>query len=115
MKLPTDLFSAPKMNKVKIVSTNEKNKYEKSLAMVNPHAAGLDLHKETIWGCVASGADSDKAVQTFGTCTAELRRLVKWLQDSGVESVAMESTGVYWIPVYGILEEKGLKPRGYHN
>lgn len=78
--------------------------------MVNPHAAGLDLHKETIWGCVATGASSDSPVQTFGTYTAELRRLVKWLQDSGVETVAMESTGVYWIPVYGMLEETGLKP-----
>lgn len=78
--------------------------------MVNPHAAGLDLHKETIWGCAGSGASSDSPVQTFGTYTAELKRLVKWLQDSGVETVAMESTGVYWIPVYGMLEDAGLKP-----
>ena len=109
MKSSATTFPRQKMNNVKTVSAG-KNNYEKSLDMVNAHAAGLDLHKETIWGCVAGGADSDKSVQTFGTCTAELRRLVKWLQDSEVESVAMESTGVYWIPVYGILEEKGLKP-----
>ena len=78
--------------------------------MVNPHAAGLDLHKETIWGCASGGADSDGTVQTFGTCTSDLRHLVAWLRDSGVQTVAMESTGVYWIPVYGILEESGLNP-----
>ena len=111
IKSSSTLFRHKKMNAVNAVSKSEKSKYEKSLTMVNPHAAGLDLHKETIWGCVAGGADSgDAPVQTFGTCTAELRRLVKWLRDSGAETVAMESTGVYWIPVYGVLDAAGLKP-----
>jgi hypothetical protein len=94
------------MNKVELKS--EKNQNEKSLAKVNPHDAGLDLHKEMIWGCVATGAVSDSPVQTFGTYTAELSRLVKWLQDSVVETVAMESTGAYWIPGYDTLE-MGIK------
>jgi len=100
------------MTKEKVIRKAEKStvQYDKSLKMINPCAAGLDLHKETIWACIATGNDADSAVKTFGTSTDELRRLGHWLKDAGIETAAMESTGVYWIPVYEVLEEMGLKP-----
>lgn len=65
---------------------------------------GLDVHKETVVATV-KGKDIEEQTQTFGTFTLELERLAGWLQNEGVTHVAMESTGVYWKPVYYILEE----------
>jgi len=87
----------------------KKVKYQKSLKMVNSHTAGLDLHKDTIWSCSLDEKLNAK-VKTFGTCTADVKALGKHLLKAKVESVAMESTGVYWIPVYNILRNMGLKP-----
>ncbi|NCB66928.1 MAG: IS110 family transposase [Bacilli bacterium] len=98
------------MTMVKVATKGSLVKYEKGLQMINPHAGGLDLHQETIWACVAADRDGDSQVKTFGTCTAELRRLAKWLRDVGVTTAAMESTGVFWMPVYDILEKTGLHP-----
>jgi hypothetical protein len=56
---PQPVSEQKKMNKAKAESKAEKKKNERILAMVNPNAAGLDLHKETIWGCCASGAGAD--------------------------------------------------------
>jgi hypothetical protein len=90
-------------------SKNEKGnvKYERSLQMINPNAAGLDLHKEKIWVCISTPSESKSSVRTFGTCTEELRLLVKFLKNSGVKTAAMESTGVYWIPVYNMFADNG--------
>ena len=55
------------------------------------------------------GADS-RPVRQFGTFTADLEAMADWLQECGVTTVAMEATGVYWIPVFQILEGRGLKP-----
>jgi transposase len=84
-------------------------KYAKTLEMINPHAAGLDLHKEKIWAC-ASSDHSDSQIQVFGTCTEDVRKLGQWLKKLKINSVAMESTGVYWVPVYNILSSYGIKP-----
>ena len=68
---------------------------------------GLDVHKETIAACVRIGGQSGRAVQyvqTFRTTAAELLVLRDWLAAHGVTHVAMESTGVYWKPVYYALE-----------
>jgi len=70
---------------------------------------GLDVHKETIAACVRIGGRSGRAaqyVQTFRTTAAELVVLRDWLAAHGVTHVAMESTGVYWKPVYYVLEER---------
>jgi transposase len=70
--------------------------------------AGLDVHRDSIAVCVrAPGPDGDRTqhVRTFGTTTAELMLLRDWLEAHGVTHVAMESTGVYWKPVYYLLEE----------
>ena len=69
--------------------------------------AGLDVHKKTVVACVrciAPPAGSTEAVRTFGTMTADLLALSDWLAERGVTHVAMESTGVYWKPIFNILE-----------
>jgi transposase len=71
--------------------------------------AGLDVHPATIWACVRRlTADQrvDQGIRQFGTTTAELLELADWLQHQGVVIVAMESTGVYWKPVFNVLEDR---------
>lgn len=70
--------------------------------------AGLDVHKQTVVACVLGpGEDPAKApVRTFDTHTRGLMQLRDWLQEQGVVSIAMESTGVYWKPVYAVLEDE---------
>lgn len=79
-----------------------------SLACVHPHAAGLDIGAREIWACVPPGT-AGETVRTFGTFTPDLHALADWLVQCGVDTVAMESTGVYWIPVFDLLEARGLK------
>lgn len=69
-------------------------------------AAGLDVHKETVVACarLARGATVKRHVETFGTTTRELLRLLEWLAAHEVTHAAMESTGVYWKPVWHVLE-----------
>ena len=79
------------------------------LGIVHPNAAGMDLGAEEIWVCVPADRDSEP-VRMFGTFTPDLHALVDWLAQCQVDTVAMESTGVYWIPIYELLEARGLKP-----
>jgi transposase len=81
---------------------------EPALPVVNPHAAGLDIGLAEIWAAVPSGRDL-QAVRQFGTFTPDLYALADWLSACKVTSVAMESTGVYWIPLYEILEARGFQ------
>ena len=70
--------------------------------------AGLDVHSETIVACVLTGnhdEDLFKETETFPTLTKDLFRLLKWLEDHGVTHIAMESTGIYWKPIFNILED----------
>ena len=70
--------------------------------------AGLDVHKATITGCIRSpgpGRTRAQVTQTFGTTTPDLLALRDWLTAHAVTDVAMESTGVYWKPVYYVLED----------
>lgn len=78
------------------------------LKVIHPNAAGLDIGSEEIWAAVAS-ALTPATVRKFGTFTPDLYALADWLVQCGVDTVAMESTGVYWIPVYEILEACGLQ------
>jgi transposase len=69
--------------------------------------AGLDVHKETVQVCVRLMDDSGlvtESIRRFGTTTRELLALYDWLSECQVTHVAMESTGVYWKPVWNILE-----------
>jgi transposase len=75
---------------------------------INLNAAGLDIGAAEIWACVPADR-AEQAVRCFETFTVDLQALATWLEECGVETVAMESTGVYWIPIYEILEERGFE------
>jgi len=78
------------------------------LPVIHDRAAGIDIGSR--FHVVAVPADiTEEAVQTFNAFTADLERMAAWLVDLGITTVAMESTGVYWIPVYEILESHGLQ------
>ena len=79
----------------------------KVLKVIHPHAAGLDIGSEEIWAAVPPESTA-APVRPFGPYTPELNDLADWLVACGVDTVALESTGVYWIPVYEILEARGL-------
>jgi len=75
--------------------------------IIHTSCAGLDVHKATVVACVRQQRGAGKARQqtrTFGTTTAALLELADWLAEEGVTHVAMESTGVYWKPIWNLLE-----------
>jgi transposase len=77
------------------------------MEILYPRCAGLDVHKETVSVCVLTPggkAEPNRQIEEFGTTTGELKRLREWLRENGVTHAAMESTGVYWKPVFNILE-----------
>jgi len=70
-------------------------------------SCGLDVHQKSVVACVlltAADGQARREVQTFGAMTADLLALNEWLNALGVEQVALESTGVYWRPVFNLLE-----------
>src|SRR6267143_3706918 len=78
------------------------------LEIVHPHAAGIDVGNQTHYVAVRPDRDPEP-VRRFECFTADLYRLADWLKNCGVKTVAMQSTGVYWIPLYDILEERGFE------
>lgn len=78
------------------------------LDVVHPDAAGIDIGNGAHYVAVPPGR-ADQPVRRFGCTTAELKEMAAWLKQMGIRTVAMQSTGVYWIPVYDILEEAGLE------
>lgn len=86
----------------------QKISLEQGWAAVNPHAAGIDIGAREHLACVPPDATAQN-VRSFGTFTADLEALADWFQQCGVTTVAMEATGVYWIPVFQILEARGLE------
>jgi transposase len=83
-------------------------KLPKHLEHINRYAAGIDIGSKSHFVAVPEGTD-EQPVREFSTFTADLERLAGWLISCGVTTVAMESTGVYWIPVFEILESHGLE------
>src|SRR6266849_1116617 len=79
------------------------------LPVIRPHVAGIDLGSNEHWVCAPQVDGSGREVEKFGATTPELERMVEWLKQRRVESVAMESTGVYWIAPHEILERHGLE------
>jgi transposase len=77
------------------------------MEVLHPRCAGLDVHKDTVVACarIATGTEVKQEVATFGTTTTDLLRLSDWLEEQGATHVAMEATGVYWKPVWHVLEE----------
>lgn len=78
------------------------------MALVHPNAAGLDIGASEIYGCVPPDR-AEENVKAFGTFTSDLHRLADWLTAHEIETVAMELTGVYWVPVFELLEARGFK------
>ena len=77
------------------------------MEVVYERCCGLDIHKQTVVACVilpGTPGKPRKAIRTFGTMTADLLQLADWLTQQEVTHVAMESTGVYWKPVWNLLE-----------
>lgn len=88
----TQPIAAPKLN---------------TLSQINLNAAGLDIGAQEIYACVPEDR-APQSVRVFPTFTADLYALADWLQQCGITTVAMESTGVYWIPIFQILEQRGF-------
>ena len=121
---PAGAKSTPKQKKKVVVAKKAKQKARRkrsktsakskkvvkldSLKQINLNAAGLDVGAAEIWACVPEGRDKD-SVRMFKTFTPDLHALADWLEQCGIDTVAMESTGVYWIPIYEILETRGFK------
>jgi transposase len=89
------------------------------LHVMHPHAAGIDIHSNAHWVAIPpEDAPPSPAnhppnlpahVRSFGACTADLMELADWLEQCGVKTVAMESTGIYWIPLFELLESRGFE------
>lgn len=79
-----------------------------NLPTIHPNAAGIDIGASRHWASVPPGRAPEN-VRSFGCFTADLYALSAWLEQCGIETVAMESTGVYWIPLFQILETQGFE------
>nr|WP_290226681.1 IS110 family transposase [Trichocoleus desertorum] len=79
-----------------------------SLKQINLNAAGLDVGSSEIYVCVPEGR-AQTSVRVFSSFTADLNALADWLSQCQIKTVAMESTGVYWIPIFQILEARGFE------
>jgi transposase len=90
-----------------------------ALRITHPHAAGIDVHAEVHWVAVPPEdappapanhpANLPAHVRSFGACTADLIQLADWLAQCGVQTVVMESTGIYWIPLFELLEARSFE------
>ena len=80
----------------------------KALAVVHPDAAGIDIGGSEHWVAISPDRD-EQPVRCFDCFTADLEQMADWLAARGVRSVAMQSTGVYWIPVFEVLQQRGME------
>ena len=96
------------MKQPKKHSKNLKVKELEALEQINLDAAVVDIGAEEIYVAVPAGRD-EKSVRSFGTFTVDLQNCAAWLRACGIQTVAMESTGVYWIPLFEILESHGFE------
>jgi transposase len=78
------------------------------IAALGRKVAGIDVGSKTHWVCAPAREGAGREIKVFGATTRELEGMAAWLLERGVESVALESTGVYWIPVHEVLEGRGL-------
>jgi len=100
-------------------SPRNQKQNKRVLEQINHNAAGADMGSDSIWICVGEHA-SNEPVRRFGTTTAELRASAEWMVSVGVDTVALEATGVYWVAAYEIYQEYGLdailiNSRAIHN
>lgn len=90
-------------------SRKKKGKRVTERPVLEPDAAGIDIGAREIFVAVPADRDAEP-VRVFSTFTEDLQKMAAWLVRCGIRTVAMESTGVYWIPLYEVLEEQGLQP-----
>lgn len=81
---------------------------KQTLPVLNPHAAGIDIGNDEVFVAIPEDADPTP-VRRFDTFTTDLYSIADWLKEKGIQTVAMESTGVYWIPLFQVLEERGFQ------
>jgi len=79
-----------------------------AMSVIEPNAAGIDIGASEHWVAVPPDR-AEEFVRSFSAYTGELHKLADWLVECGITTVAMESTGVYWVPLYGILEARGIR------
>jgi hypothetical protein len=91
-------------------SKKKETKLPKHLVHINKMAAGIDIGSKSHFVAVPEGSD-EVCVREFKSFTTNLVELANWLERCGIETVAMESTGVYWIPLYELLESRGFEVR----
>jgi transposase len=92
------------------LAKSKKMKLPKHLQHINPYAAGIDVGCRSHFVAVPEGS-CEQPVREFSSFTDDLHQMADWLLSCGVTSVVMESTGIYWIPVFEILESRGLEVR----
>jgi len=95
-------------------SPRSRKQNKRVLEQINHQAAGADMGSEAVWICVGEHM-AEEPVRVFGTTTAQLRTSAEWMQSVGVETVALEATGVYWVAAYEIYEQYGLRPILIHS
>jgi transposase len=103
-------FSEAEAMRTKKLPKGEKMKLPKHLQHINPYAAGIDVGCRSHFVAVPEGS-CEQPVREFSSFTDDLYRMADWLLNCGVTSVVMESTGIYWIAVFEILESRGLEVR----
>jgi len=86
-------------------SIRSKSDYLSTIKMTH---AGIDVGAAEIYVCIAN-QNNEQVVKSFSTFTCDLKKMAEWLLENGVQSIAMESTGVYWIPIFEFLEKKGFE------
>lgn len=81
-----------------------------AMPVLRTDVAGADLGSREHWVAAPPGADGKPNVRTFGTTTKELHAMADWLLQQGVHSVAMQSTGIYWVPLFELLQHRAIEP-----
>jgi len=97
-----------KDTQIKRIKSKKMSTLPKHLAHINKMAAGIDIGSKSHFVAVPEGVCSE-CVREFQSFTSDLHALADWLEACGIETVAMESTGVYWIPLYELLESRGFE------
>ena len=102
------LFGLSRFPKGRTMQKARKPSPTTPLRTIHPNAAGIDLGSRFHFVALPPGR-SEEVVREFGCFTEDLEAMADWLLGHGITTVAMESTGVYWVPVFEVLERSGLK------
>jgi transposase len=90
------------------VAPTKRSRLNRNITPIHPGAAAIDIGATMHVAAVDPNQDPEQPVRSFGTFTGDLQRLAEWFKQCGVKTVAMESTGVYWIPAFEMLDQHGI-------